>query len=52
MADTKNSTLWVERWRPKTLDDYVWINPQQRSEVEGWIRDGFLPNIKIGRAHV
>ena len=41
------SNLWVERYRPKTLDDYVWINPQQKQQVESWISDGDLPNILL-----
>lgn len=45
MKDTP--TLWVEKYRPKTFDDYVWINPQQRQQVESWVKDGYLPNILL-----
>jgi len=40
-----NSELWVDKYSPKTLDDYVWINSDQRRQVEEWIADGFTPNL-------
>lgn len=35
--------LWTERYRPATLDDYVWESPIQRRKVEEWISAGALP---------
>lgn len=39
------STLWVDRYSPKTLDEYVWINKNQREQVESWIKDNELPHL-------
>ena len=38
-----NHDLWVERWRPQTLDDYVWSSANQKETVESWLKDGKLP---------
>jgi replication factor C small subunit len=37
--------LWVEKYRPKTLDGYVFVDANQRAQVESWIRDGSIPNL-------
>lgn len=37
--------LWVERYRPKTLDEYVWQNEEQRRKVEEWLAAGALPHL-------
>jgi DNA polymerase III delta prime subunit len=37
--------LWTEKYRPKTLDDYIWRDPEQRKRAEEWIADGALPHI-------
>lgn len=37
--------LWVETYRPKTLDEYVWRDDEQRKQVEKWIADGALPHV-------
>jgi len=37
--------LWVERYRPKTLDEYVFKNPKQRRIIESWIRDKSIPHL-------
>jgi replication factor C small subunit len=31
--------LWVEKYRPKTLDGYVFKNEQIRAQIEGWIEN-------------
>ena len=36
--------LWVEKFRPKTLADYVWRDADQRAKVEEWIASGALPH--------
>ena len=36
--------LWTEHYRPKTLDQYVWKDSTQRSNVEEWIKEGALPH--------
>ena len=32
--------LWVDKYRPKTIDDYVFTNDSLRDDVEGWIKNG------------
>ena len=39
--------LWVERYRPKTINEYVFKNAKQRSIVEGWIKDGSIPHLLL-----
>lgn len=42
-----NSNLWVDKYRSTTLDDYVWIDENQRREVEGWISEGEIPHLLL-----
>jgi len=39
------SDLWVERWRPQVLGDYVWSSQAQHDQVSGWVREGKIPHI-------
>lgn len=39
--------LWVEKYRPTTIKDYVWINPSQKLMVEGWIKDKNIPHLLL-----
>ncbi len=40
--------LWVEKYRPKTADDYVWIDREQKHMVETWIKDKYIPHLLLG----
>jgi len=40
--------LWVEKYRPKTTDDYVWIDREQKNMVETWIKDKYIPHLLLG----
>lgn len=45
--------LWVEKYRPDTLDGYVFTDERQRSQIEGWIKEGSIPHLMFsGRAGV
>jgi len=37
--------LWVEKYRPKTLDGYVFTNEHQKSQIENWIKEGSIPHL-------
>lgn len=37
--------LWVEKYRPNTMDGYVFVDDSQRQQVESWIRDGTIPHL-------
>lgn len=39
--------LWTEKHRPRTLDEYVWRDPQMRVRVEEWIAQGGLPHLLL-----
>lgn len=41
------NTLWTERYRPQKLEDYVWINDEQRRQVEGWVKDRDIPHVLL-----
>ena len=44
---TTTNYLWVEKYRPATIKDYVWINPNQKRQVEGWIADKNIPHLLL-----
>lgn len=37
--------LWVEKYRPKTVDGYVWRDENQRNQVTGWIKSKSIPHL-------
>ena len=37
--------LWVEKYRPKTLNDYVFKDAKQKSQIENWIKDRSIPHL-------
>lgn len=37
--------LWTELYRPQTLDEYVWRDPEMRVKVEEWITEGGVPHL-------
>ena len=42
--------LWVEKYRPKTASDYVWIDNDQKHMVETWINDKYIPHLLLAGA--
>jgi len=42
--------LWVEQYRPATVDGYVFVDEAQREQVESWIRDGSIPHLLLSGA--
>ena len=39
--------LWVEKWRPQTVSDYVFVDERQKQQVEGWIKEGSIPHLLL-----
>lgn len=39
--------LWTEKYRPKTMDGYVFVDDAQREQVQQWIRDGSIPHLML-----
>jgi replication factor C small subunit len=39
--------LWVEKWRPKSISDYVWRDERQRKQVEQWIKEKSIPHLLL-----
>ena len=39
--------LWVERYRPKSVSDYVFVDERQKQQVEGWIANGSIPHLLL-----
>jgi DNA polymerase III delta prime subunit len=39
--------LWVEKYRPKSIDGYVFRDEHQRKQVETWIKDRSIPHLLL-----
>ena len=39
------TNLWVERYRPKTIDEYVFTDPKLKETVAEWVKTGQIGNI-------
>ena len=37
--------LWVEKYRPSSVDTYVFKDDAQRKQVQNWIDDGGIPHL-------
>lgn len=44
---TTENYLWVEKYRPSSAKDYVWIDPNQKMMVAGWIQDKNIPHLLL-----
>ena len=42
--------LWVEKWRPKTVDGYVFRDGHQRNQINTWIKDKSIPHLLLSGA--
>jgi replication factor C small subunit len=41
------NNLWVEKYRPTKLEDYVWIDDDQKRQVEGWVAEKEIPHLLL-----
>ena len=39
--------LWVEAYRPKTIEGYVFRDEHQKSQIQQWIKDGSIPHLLL-----
>jgi replication factor C small subunit len=39
--------LWVEKYRPKSIDGYVFRDDHQRKQIETWIKDRSIPHLLL-----
>ena len=45
-----SNTLWVEKYRPSSIETYVFRDDNQRRQVAGWKEDGALPHLLFSGA--
>jgi DNA polymerase III gamma/tau subunit len=41
------NNLWTEKYRPSTLDGYVFTDANQRAQIEAWIAEKSVPNLLL-----
>ena len=39
--------LWVEKYRPKTIDEYVFTDPSLQNQVSHWIKEKSIPHLLL-----
>lgn len=39
--------LWVEKYRPQTISDYVWRDEEQKAQVQQWIDEKSIPHVLL-----
>lgn len=37
--------IWVEKYRPRTVNEYVFKNQSHKRQVENWVADGSIPHL-------
>jgi len=42
--------LWVEKFRPKTVGEYVFVDDAQKRQVQSWIKEGSIPHLLFSGA--
>ena len=41
------NALWVEKYRPNSVEEYVFVDDRQRQQVKQWIKDGSVPHLLL-----
>lgn len=41
------SKLWVSKYAPTTIEEYVFVDQRQKQQVESWIKDGIFPHLLL-----
>jgi DNA polymerase III delta prime subunit len=39
--------LWVEKFRPKTVDEYVFVDQRQKDMIQQWIKEESIPHLLL-----
>jgi len=39
------TSLWVEKYRPNTIESYVFRDQQQKNQIDGWIKQQSIPHL-------
>ena len=39
--------LWTEKYRPRTVSEYVFTDENQRTQVESWIKERAIPHVLL-----
>lgn len=42
-----SKSLWVEKYRPKTVDGYVFRDETQRRQINSWIKEKSIPHLLL-----
>ncbi|SVE07867.1 uncharacterized protein METZ01_LOCUS460721, partial [marine metagenome] len=42
--------LWTEKYRPTSIETYVFRDDKQKQQVSGWLGDGALPHLLFSGA--
>ena len=42
-----SKSLWVEKYRPKTVDGYVFRDETQRRQINSWIKEQSIPHLLL-----
>ena len=40
-----HNKMWVEKYRPSTIGDYVFVDERQKNQVSQWVKDGMIPHL-------
>ena len=43
-------SLWIEAYRPKTIDEYVFKDAGQKRQVSNWIKERSIPHLLFSGA--
>jgi replication factor C small subunit len=41
------NNLWVEKYRPNSVSDYVFVDERQKEQVNGWLQAGEIPHLLL-----
>jgi len=39
--------LWVEKYRPQNIEDYVFVDENQKQQVSGWVKNQSIPHLLL-----